>query len=224
MKTIICIALAACLVLGMGSCGMLSGVKDKVDEIGSNIGIDLDSNKLQDLFNQGLKDLEAVLGQNVIEATGEAANNEADNLHVYSDKIVITVNTDGIRAKMDDSGVTVDSIKAERANAETAQMDYTLQYQYVVSMNINSIGKAAICYATVTEDTLTNTVDISIPVSTDEMGVTIYELLQGGSIKIESCLQHGTDTTKSVTDTYYLNTVPEGKTGNTLTMQDHRSK
>ncbi len=224
MRTIICIGLVLCLIMGLGSCGLINDVKDKVGEIGSNIGIDLDNEKLQDLFNQGLKDLETMFGQNVIEASGEAANNKAGNLHVYADKIVITVDTDAIRAKMQDTGVTIDTIKAERANAETAQMEYKLQYQYVVSMNINNSGKAAICYATVTEDTLSNTVDITIPIAKEEMGVTIYELLQGGSIKIESCLQHGTDTTKSVTDTYYLNTVPEGKTGNTLTMQDHRDK
>lgn len=223
MKTLICICLVVCLLLGVSSCSLFDEAKDQLGEIGSGLGIDLDSDKLQDLFQQGLADLETVLGKNVIEATGEAANNEAGNLHVYSDKIVITVDTEDIRAKMDETGVTVESIKAEQANAATAQMEYQLQYQYIAALKINGASKAAVCYATVTTDTLTNTVDITIPIAADDMGVTIYELLQGGSIEIESCLQHGTDTTKSVTDTYYLNTIPEGKTGDTLTMQDHRN-
>ncbi|MBQ8806362.1 MAG: hypothetical protein IJZ68_07915 [Bacteroidaceae bacterium] len=226
MKTILSVVLVLALILSLGSCSLLDGMKDQIDEMGSQLenelGVNLNNDALQNLFQQGLEGLEDFISQGFIEATGEAANNEAGMLHVYADKLVLTVNTDGVRAKMEDSGVTVDSIKAERANAETAQMDYTLQYQYIVQIRINEKDKAAICYATVTEDTLSNTVDITIPVATEEMGVTIYELLQGGNIVVESCLQHGTETTKSVTDTYYLNAVPEGKTGNTLTMQDHR--
>lgn len=224
MKKLVCLGLILCVLTGLGSCGMLNGAKDKFDAMSSELGVNLQSDKLQNLFNQGLNGLEEILGKDCIEATGEATNNESGNLHVYDDKIVITVNTDGIRAKMEEIGVTTETIKSERENAETAQMEYTLQYQYVVSMKINSKSKAAICYATVTEDTLSNTVDITIPIASEEMGVTIYELLQGGTIKIESCLQHGTATTKAVTDTYYLNSVPDGKTGNTLTMQDHRDK
>lgn len=223
MKTLICIGLVVCLLLGVSSCSLFDEAKDQLGEIGSGLGIDLDSDKIQDLFQEGLADLETVLGKNVIEATGEAANNEAGNLHVYNDKIVITVDTEDIRAKMNETGVTVESIQKEQANAATAQMEYQLQYQYIAALKINGSAKAAVCYATVTTDTLTNTVDITIPIATGDMGVTIYELLQGGSIEIESCLQHGTDTTKSVTDTYYLNTIPEGKTGDTLTMQDHRN-
>lgn len=223
MRKLLCLGLVVCILMSLGACSLLNQAKDKLDSLTPDLGITLGSDKLQELFNQGLKDFESILGQNFIEATGEAKNNEAGNMHVYSDKLVITVNTDGIRAKMDETGVTVDSIKAERANAETAQMEYTLQYQYIVALKINEKTKAAICYATVTEDTLTNTIDITIPIAESDMGVTIYELLQGGSLQIESCLQHGTDTTKSVTDTYYLNSIPEGKTGNTLTMQDHRN-
>lgn len=223
MRKLLCLGLVVCILMSLGACSLLNQAKDKLDSLTPDLGINLGSDKLQELFNQGLKDFEAILGQNFIEATGEAKNNEAGNMHVYSDKLVITVDTDGIRAKMDETGVTVDSIKAERANAETAQMEYTLQYQYIVALKINENTKAAICYATVTEDTLTNTIDITIPIAESDMGVTIYELLQGGSLQIESCLQHGTDTTKSVTDTYYLNSIPEGKTGNTLTMQDHRN-
>lgn len=224
MKKLVCLGLIVCTLIGLGSCGLLNDAKDKLDTMGSELSIDLQSGKLQDLLNQGLSGLEEMLGKDCIEATGEVKNNESGNMHVYDEKVVITVNTDGIRTKMDETGVTTETIKLERENAATAQMEYTLQYQYVVSMKINSKQKAAVCYATVTEDTLSNTVDITIPIANEEIGVTIYELLQGGTIKIESCLQHGTETTKSVTDTYYLNNVPEGKSGNTLTMQDHRNK
>ncbi len=224
MRTIICIGLILSLVLGLGSCSLIDNVKEQVNNIGNEIGIDLSNDKLQELFNQGLEGLDSLLNQGVIEAKGESGNNEANMLHVHDDKIVITVNTDSVRAKMAESKVTVDSIKAERANAETAKMDYTLQYQYAVSLKINGNAKIAVCYATITEDTLENTVTITLPIAPADIGVTIYELLQGGSIQIESCLQHGTDTTKAVKETYYLNKIPEGKSGNLFTMEDHRSK
>lgn len=224
MKKIVCLGLIICILTGLGSCGLLNDAKDRLESMGSNLGINLKNDKLQELFNQGLSGLEEMLGKNCIEATGEAKNREPGNLHVYDDRIVMTVNTDDIRAKMDDDNVTLETIQLERQNAATAHMEYKLQYQYAVSFKINEQNKVAICYATVTEDTLSHTVDIAIPISNEEMGVTIYALLQGGAIKVEGCLQHGTDTTKSVNNTYYLNTVPAGKTGNILTMQDHRDQ
>lgn len=224
MKKIICVGLILCSVLGLGSCGFLGDTQDSLGALGSDITLNLSDDKLQDWFNQGLSGLEGILGTNCIEATGEAKNAEAGKLYVYDDKIVITVDTKDIRDKMDESGVTAKSIEAERLHAEIAQMEYKLQYQYVVSLRINEKNKSAVCSAIVTEDTMKNTVDITIPVTKEEMSVTIYELLQGGPIKVEGCLQHGTATTKSITKTYYLNSIPDGKDGNVLAMQDHRSK
>ncbi len=222
IKTIAILCVCCILVAGLCACGIISGVQDSLENIGDDININIDTDKLQDMFNQGVESLESLLLQGAIQATGEANNNEAGNMHVYADKIVITVKTDDVRAKMTESKVTVDSLKAERANAATAQMEYVLRYQYMITLQINGSTQIAVCYADVTEDTLNNTIDITIPINNADMGVTVYELLQGGSIQIDGCLQHGTDKTKSALNTYYLNSVPEGKTGNTLTMQDHR--
>jgi hypothetical protein len=222
MKKIFCLGLVLSLMMGLGSCNLFPQLQDQISNMGNGLDINLNNEQLQDMFNQGLEGLENLFGPSVIEGAGDALDQEAGYLHVYADKVILTINTDEIRAKMHESNVTVESIKAERENAKIAQMEYILQYQYGVSLKINNSPKTAICYATVTEDTLSNTVSITIPVAEEEMGVTIYELLQGGTIQIESCLQHGTDTTKKVNETYYLNSVPEGKAGNVFTLEDHR--
>lgn len=222
MKKLICIAATLCILLGLCSCGVLTKVKDKVDNLGNDLGINLNSDKLQSILQEGVGDLEKLFGQNVIEVAGEVANNTVDQLQVYNDKIVITVSTDAARKQMEKESITIDTLQAERADAETAKMDYKLQYQFCVQLSINEQNKAAVGVASVTEDTLNNTLDITIPISAEEMGVTIYELLQGGKISVETCLQHGTATTKVAGQDYFINKLPEGQSGLILTMVDHR--
>jgi spore germination protein YaaH len=76
--------------------------------------------------------------------------------------------------------------------------------------------------AEVTEDKLNKSVEITIPIAKESMGVTVYQLLQGDTIETESCLKHGTDTTNICNEIFYVQTLPEGKTGTLLVLKDHR--
>lgn len=222
MKKILSILLIAAMVATLCSCSVLKDLKNELDNVSNDITSSVGGNTLKDFFNQGLNGLEGLLGHSIIEASGVVSENTANVLHVYEDKLVLTLGTESTLKKMQESGVTVDSIKKERENANTAQMEYKLLYQYCVALNINEDTKAAVCEIDVTEDTLNNTVEITIPIAKESMGVTVYQLLQGGEIEVESCLKHGTDTTKICNDKYYVKTLPDDKKGSVLTIEDHR--
>ena len=182
----------------------------------------IDADLIGDLGDKVKNEVMDVIQKESIPATGEAKNNPVNTLNVYDDKIVITIATDTVRESMEKAGVTVETIKAERKNAETAHMDYTLAYEYYIQLKINETHRFAACQIDISEDTLEHTVDISIPIKTNDMGVTIYNLLQGEAIHIEGYLKHGTDSTPVTIGKYYLDKMPENTQAVTLTMTDHR--
>lgn len=182
----------------------------------------IDTDLIGDLGDKVKNEVMDVIQKESIPATGEAKNNTVNMLNVYDDKIVITIATDTVRESMDKAGVTVETIKAERKNAETAHMDYTLAYEYYIQLKINETHRFAACQIDISEDTLEHTVDISIPIKTNDMGVTIYNLLQGEAIHIEGYLKHGTDSTPVTIEKYYLDKIPENTQAVPLTMTDHR--
>lgn len=182
----------------------------------------IDTDLIGDLGDKVKNEVMDVIQKESIPATGEAKNNTVNMLNVYDDKIVITIATDTVRESMEKAGVTVETIKAERKNAETAHMDYILAYEYYIQLKINETHRFAACQIDISEDTLEHTVDISIPIKTNDMGVTIYNLLQGEAIHIEGYLKHGTDSTPVTIEKYYLDKIPENTQAVTLTMTDHR--
>lgn len=208
MQRIIAITLMCVTLCCLYSCSVID--TDLIGDLGDKV-----KNEAMDVI-QKLPVLES------ISATGEVKNNPVNMLNVYDDKIVITIATDTVRESMEKSGITVETIQAERKNAETAHMDYTLAYEYYIQLKINETHRFAACQIDISEDTLEHTVDISIPIKTNDMGVTIYNLLQGEAIHIEGYLKHGTDSTPVTIEKYYLDKIPENTQAVTLTMTDHR--
>jgi hypothetical protein len=221
MKKILSILLIAATIATLCSCSVLTDLKNEMNNVGNNI-VPNGSNTLKDFFNQGLNGLEGLLGHSIIEASGVISETEANVLHIYEDKLILSLSTENTVKKMQESGVTIDSIKKERENANTAQMEYKLLYQYCVALNVNESSKVAVCEIEVTEDKLNKSVEITIPIAKESMGVTVYQLLQGDTIETESCLKHGTDTTNICNENFYVQTLPEGKTGTLLVLKDHR--
>lgn len=200
MKKILCIIMACIAIFSFCSC-------TTIDSIGNTVEEKLDN----------------ILNQSNIKATGEVANNPVNVFKVFNDKIILTVDTNIVLNAMNKDGVTLETLKAEKENAETAHMDFKLEYEYVVGFQVNKKVQIATCSIPVTEETLNNTVDITVPVDPKDMGVTIYELLQGKSISVDGCLKHGTDKTSVVSTIYYLNKKSDDPNIKTLTMEDNRT-
>lgn len=223
MRKLLCIGVILCMILTMSACDLIDQIHNQVDNLGNNLHSGLNGNTVQSLLEQGFSSLQDMFKQNIIESTGELTENTVHEMHIYEDKIVLNISTDNAVQKMKDEGVTIEKIQDERADAETAQMEYILQYQFCAEFKVNGETKIGVGAAPATENTLPNTLEMTIPIPAEHMGVTIYELLQGGFINIETRLQHGTATTKIYNNTYFVNELPSGANGTILTLIDHRT-
>ncbi len=201
MKKLLLISVCALLLYSLCSCSLIGALFPEHSDVVNDAG-----NKLQDIFGEGLNTLQSLLNKTVLEAEGQTVDEKPGQITVYDDKIVLTVSPKRLIESMSKDGINATSLAKERKNAQIADMEYVLEYQCAIELKINGKTVYAACAATVHENALNQTISISIPINEADMSTTLYDLLQGGKISIESCLKHGTECTKAINERYTIST------------------
>lgn len=196
----------------------ISNIRAKVAEA---LALNTNTN-LSDSLESGIGKLDELMGPEKIDAEGYVFTTDTPTLEVYDDHIILTVSMHDACVQATQENVTIDVIEAEMANAETAKIEYTLAYDIGATIYIGETNYKAICSIPVTKETLDTYVSIHIEIDDADVGVTVYNLLQGSPIKVTTLLQHGTSKTQPVTNVYYLNEIPSDKEGSVLQLNDLR--
>lgn len=218
MKQMLTLVMSFILAISLCSCSLLATIApEHEDEINEA------ETKLQDMFGDGLKTLQNLINKSIIEAQGSTTDEAPGSITAYDDKIVLHISPAKLIERMDKEGITADSILKERENANIAQMEYILEYQYAIELKVNGGPVCAVCTAPANESALAKTIEIVIPLAKEDISTTLYDLLQGGSMTVESCLRHGTEHSQSCKETYTIST-SSNNAQNVLTFTDKRAK
>ena len=220
MKKLICVALCIVAVVFAATTDIqpISDIRARVAEA---LALNTNTN-LSDSLESGIGKLDELMGPEKIPAEGCVSTLDASTLEVYDDHIILTISTHDACVQGTQENVTIDVIEAEMANAETAKIEYTLAYDIGATIYIGDTNYKAICSIPVTKENLDTYVSIRIDIDEADVGVTVYNLLQGSPIKVATRLQHGTSKTQPVTGVYYLNEIPTDKEGSVLQLNDLR--
>jgi hypothetical protein len=217
MKKIFLCAICVMLICGMCSCSVLTTLMPEHSDAINNAG-----NHLQDVFDDGVNSLENLLNQNSINASGKI--HDGDNINTITankDSLVIVLSTDKLVKALASNSITATSLGKERENADIAHMQYVIEYQYGIRFKVNGTMSNATCNIATHEDTLNSFVEITLPIPEDTVSTTVYDLLQGGEIKVECALKHGTETSRSTSETYTVST--DANKAGVLRFVDNRS-
>lgn len=199
MKKLLLFVLCAILLCSMCSCALIGGLGLDQNGTLNNVG-----NKVQDIFGEGVNTLQSLLNKTVIESSGSVIDKEAGKFIVNDDSITVIISPAELIKKIEAEGITKDSITKERKNAELAKLDYTLAYQCIVKFKIEDKFVYAAASIPVNAENLYQNIQINIPIDKDKIAVTAYDLLQGGTLDIESCLKHGTECSNAINEVYTI--------------------